>query len=435
MTNQISVWLKGVALESFDFVGIQEFYREDLQDLQQQLSWPDLSIQTTNTNRYPGYAQGIRNIFADTQLVNQLALLNQADLELYHHALNLRAQRRQESVFIQPLLADWNRSQTLWQLGQESPLVPAKQPESTPAPQQAAAVAPEDPEVLPLANDHYPLPPESLRWRVINNRDPHAYIESGRRIAQYFDQHIKEITADFKTRMQAKGYKATNFLSRLSHLLIVLERLPWRIRSSGRDLTTYTRILDFGCGSGRILRGLPPLTSATLVGCDIDQEAIAWDTAHLSFGEFSATHEYPPLPFEEHAFDFVYAVSIFTHLDEAHQLRWLAEWKRIIKPGGLLLVTFRGAQDAEKLKEPQKTKALAQLKSYGLYYHTTNFWDGVFPAYYQQAFHTPKYVKKHWAKYFSIIGIDPPGSINQYSVWMRNTARHTPLLKRRRAGA
>jgi SAM-dependent methyltransferase len=38
----------------------------------------------------------------------------------------------------------------------------------------------------------------------------------------------------------------------------------------------------------------------------------------------------------------VYALSVFTHLDESQQLSWIAELRRVTKPGGLVLFTTHG---------------------------------------------------------------------------------------------
>jgi SAM-dependent methyltransferase len=54
----------------------------------------------------------------------------------------------------------------------------------------------------------------------------------------------------------------------------------------------------------------------------------------------------PPLPFASQEFDFVYAVSVFTHLSEATSRRWVEELRRVTSAGGILLATTNG--DAAK---------------------------------------------------------------------------------------
>ena len=60
------------------------------------------------------------------------------------------------------------------------------------------------------------------------------------------------------------------------------------LKVAGRDLSSFSRLLDYGCGSGRTTRALKTRYPAAEVhGTDIDPEAIAWLTRYCSrFGEF-----------------------------------------------------------------------------------------------------------------------------------------------------
>jgi SAM-dependent methyltransferase len=56
----------------------------------------------------------------------------------------------------------------------------------------------------------------------------------------------------------------------------------------------------------------------------------------------------PPLPYETDQFGFVYAVSVFTHLEQAKQSPWLSELGRITRPGGFIALTLQGRHFAEQ---------------------------------------------------------------------------------------
>lgn len=112
-SNFVAKQLSGMKLEEFDFVGIQEFYAEDMQKLIQLMEWPKVEVKTKNLNRYPQYFQQLQTTLADEKLVQQLIELNSDDIALYHHALELRAKRRQESVLLQYTLAENRRSLAL----------------------------------------------------------------------------------------------------------------------------------------------------------------------------------------------------------------------------------------------------------------------------------------------------------------------------------
>ncbi|MDJ0742004.1 MAG: sulfotransferase family 2 domain-containing protein [Xenococcaceae cyanobacterium MO_167.B27] len=118
MRNFLSHHLTGMELEEFDFVGIQEFYNQDLITLKNILGWSKFYPTVKNSNRYQGYQKCLQEIMSNDNLINQLAKLNEADLQLYESALHLRAKHRQESPLIQSTLADWQRTQFLLQTTQ-----------------------------------------------------------------------------------------------------------------------------------------------------------------------------------------------------------------------------------------------------------------------------------------------------------------------------
>ena len=115
MKNLLSQKIQGIELVQFDFVGIQEFYLQDLVDLKNLMGWSNFQPITKNSNRYPQYQKCLQEILNDSSLMNSLAKLNQEDMILYREALHLRAKRRQEFPLIQSTLADWQRSQFLIQ--------------------------------------------------------------------------------------------------------------------------------------------------------------------------------------------------------------------------------------------------------------------------------------------------------------------------------
>jgi 2-polyprenyl-3-methyl-5-hydroxy-6-metoxy-1,4-benzoquinol methylase len=110
---------------------------------------------------------------------------------------------------------------------------------------------------------------------------------------------------------------------------------------NGHDLRDCRAILDFGCGCGRVIRYWKQLPAA-IHGTDCHAEAIRWCTRNLPFGHFRVNQADPPLSYSANSFDFIYAISVFTHLDERRQHTWVAELARILKPGGLLLITTHG---------------------------------------------------------------------------------------------
>jgi len=213
-----------------------------------------------------------------------------------------------------------------------------------------------------------PAPPETLRWRVVGTRDLEAYLRAGR-------QSVEDIS-------QA-------------------------LRSVGRELSEFSSVLDFGCGCGRTICWLP--RTMRLHGSDIDAEAIGWCRVNLPWAEFDVNEELPPLAYEAETFDLVYALSVFTHLDEDHQFRWLAELNRVTKPGGLVLVSIRGKRFLDEMPPERR----AEVERTGLEFVESDFWTGVFPDWYQTTNHTEEYVRSRYRGYFELLGYLPLGLAGQ----------------------
>jgi SAM-dependent methyltransferase len=160
-------------------------------------------------------------------------------------------------------------------------------------------------------------------------------------------------------------------------------------------------VLDFGCGCGRVARLMPRYLDCEIFGCDITAPAIEWCGRNLP-GEFFPSADEPPLDVPDACYDALYAVSVLTHLDERRQDAWLQEWRRIVRPGGLLLVTYRGDGFLARA-EPSKREHMEQIRAGGFGFTPTGYWQGVFPDYYGGAFHTDAYVREHWGRFFEVL--------------------------------
>jgi SAM-dependent methyltransferase len=70
--------------------------------------------------------------------------------------------------------------------------------------------------------------------------------------------------------------------------------------------------------------------------------SIAWCTENLPHTEFHVNKLEPPLPIADVSVDVLYSVSVFTHLSGEMHEAWINEIKRVLRPGGLLLLTLHG---------------------------------------------------------------------------------------------
>ena len=226
----------------------------------------------------------------------------------------------------------------------------------------------------PAAEDGLALPPPKLRHRVGGSFGSKKFIQIGRDCAATIRQATQE---------------------------------------AGQDLYGGRSVLDFSCGCGRVIRHFkhhPP--QLELHGCDVDGDAIAWCQNNLgSFATFQRTGYEPPLPYLEGAFDTIYVVSLFTHLDERLQFLWLAELQRVLAPRGLLIATVHGRFGQRYLPDDDHQR----LDETGFFFQTGQTGamklDGL-PDYYQAAYHTEAYVRQRWSQNFDLVAFKEQGLNN-----------------------
>src|SRR3974390_2837950 len=131
--------------------------------------------------------------------------------------------------------------------------------------------------------------------------------------------------------------------SSLPGVFVVSEGIKGVLRLIGRPLESFGSVLDFGCGCGRILRWFEPYSEGCrFTGSDISEPAIEWDRRNLPFGEFATNGMEPPLDADDESFDLIYGISVVTHLGEELQFAWLSELARVLRPGGIAILTVMG---------------------------------------------------------------------------------------------
>jgi len=115
------------------------------------------------------------------------------------------------------------------------------------------------------------------------------------------------------------------------------------LRAAGIDPSKLGDVLDFGCGCGRVLAGWVMHGSPMrLCGCDYNPALVAWCNNNISEATVRVNRLGERIPFEDSSFDLVYLLSVFTHLTVAEQKRLVGEFRRILRPGGYVYVTFHG---------------------------------------------------------------------------------------------
>jgi SAM-dependent methyltransferase len=213
------------------------------------------------------------------------------------------------------------------------------------------------------ADDGLPVPPASLIVRVAGTPDVEWFLRGG--------------------RLAAGSIRAA----------------LWR---QGRRIEELGAVLDFGCGCGRVTRNWLALRETDVFGSDMNEEAIEWCRRNLPFATFESNGLAPPLTFDTERFDLVYALSVVTHLPAEIQLLWMRELERVLRPGGLLMLSTHGEHYAPRLSGDERERFAAG--------DVVVRWEEVAGTNLCTAFHPPSYVRDRLATRFEAVDFVAEGA-------------------------
>jgi len=204
---------------------------------------------------------------------------------------------------------------------------------------------------------------------------------------------------------------------RLMHLVAASENVSWfldggrqaaaSLRSildrNGVSLESLGAILDFGCGAGRVLRHWNELRGPALHGTDYNPILIDWCEKNLPFVQFQRNGLGNGLGYADESFDLIYALSVFTHLDEPLQFFWIRELSRLLRPGGYLFITTHGEHYLPQLADDDRVRFhQGQLVVTGSRREGSN--DCA-------AFHPESYVRTTLAAALEVVDFVPEGAL------------------------
>ena len=205
--------------------------------------------------------------------------------------------------------------------------------------------------------------------------------------------------------------------ARLLELVIMPPEIAWYLRSGQmaydaiqRSLLSnsiapheFKEILEFGCGTGRILWYWRKHPRARLHGTDFNLKLVKYCQSTISdFASCQLNDLAPPLAYPEGKFDLIYANSVFTHLPENLQITWMREMRRILQTNGYLYITVHGSGWRCKLRpDRQKRYDNGILVVIGEEHAGSNQCN---------AYHSQKYVSEEFSKGFSLVDYIPNGA-------------------------
>jgi ubiquinone/menaquinone biosynthesis C-methylase UbiE len=142
----------------------------------------------------------------------------------------------------------------------------------------------------------------------------------------------------------------------------------------GLGLSAGKTLLDVACGAGGPALRIAVITNCSVVGVDFHEQAVSAARTltaerrleHLA--KFQRADASATLPFPDHSFNALVCIDAINHLPD--RPRVLADWARLLKPGGRLLFT-----DATIITGPLTNAEIAARSSAGFYLFVPGKYD------------------------------------------------------------
>jgi SAM-dependent methyltransferase len=198
------------------------------------------------------------------------------------------------------------------------------------------------------------------------------------------------------------------------------------LETAGESPRTLSRVMDFGCAAGRMLRAYPYTPGESeLWGVDVSGKHITWCQQYLSPPfSFAMSTTTPHLPFEDNYSDFVYRASVFTHISELADA-WFLELRRILRRGGYAYITIHDKQTVELLYTKYKDSHSAFVELIRDYDRRTSvlsqnyacFSIGVEPL--SQVFYDAEHLVKKWSQFADVLSVTPEAHDYQTAILLQ----------------
>jgi ubiquinone/menaquinone biosynthesis C-methylase UbiE len=214
-----------------------------------------------------------------------------------------------------------------------------------------------------------------------------------------------------------QGYYVGDEAGYLASGEVAAEYLRDVLRDHGVVLGPGDAAMDWGCASGRVLRHFArEARQAELWGVDLDARLVAWAKENLSPPfHFVTGSAYPHLPFEDRKFKFIYAFSVFTHIEHLQDM-WLMELNRVMDRGGIGVFSVHNEYTLDLMRHDDAGKSLRRWLPAGLEVdeiarHEVTIvsrkeWEPTL------TFFSSDWIRREWGRYFEVLEIRaaPAGS-------------------------
>jgi SAM-dependent methyltransferase len=170
--------------------------------------------------------------------------------------------------------------------------------------------------------------------------------------------------------LNSSPQEIASYAERAQNVITLIEE---SLAAAGKTFDDIESWLDFGCGYGRVIRflvqGVPP---ERIFASDVVKEGVEF--CHSEFGVHPIYSDAELNRVRLGSFDFVYAISVITHLNEQNSVAFLRLLGESLNSGGIAMFTTHGQWSIENPGlygpeyEAEKTQIAASVQERGIAY-------------------------------------------------------------------
>ena len=245
--------------------------------------------------------------------------------------------------------------------------------------------------------------------------------------------HLQADTAPLPATRDREFYYGDDHAAYWASGLRDFQNIQRQAERLGIRLGSGARYFELGCASGRVVRHAAICDGLEVWCADINHRHTEWIRALLprSIRVFTNTI-LPTLPVDDRVIDVVAAFSVFTHIDD-FEFSWLAEVRRILRPGGLAYLTMQTEHTWQRYKQAWIRDLLMPLRDRIVDYQVSDalfagdlprpktvfWWNAGRHNYNATVFATADYIRREWGRFFEVVDLVRGGHVYQDVVLLR----------------
>lgn len=174
------------------------------------------------------------------------------------------------------------------------------------------------------------------------------------------------------------------FLARMGKTMLRsggIDTTQWLL--SQTHINSHTNILEVACNMGTTMIKLAGKFGCRVTGIDLDENALAHAReniySHNLQDKITLVHaNAEKLPFPDNSFDVIINEAMLTMLTDKSKAKVLAEYHRVLKPGGMLLTHDVMFVTDDRSKQEELRIAMTRAINVRVEPHTASDWKDIF---------------------------------------------------------